>query len=562
MLQLSPAYSKDLSTLVFISLWFGVLTFVYLHLLPLLILQHQLVSLQGAAWMAIGVSFIMFFGIGFFQKVEVDRLVSSGLTFAVLMVILYGLYSGLLFCFEKFTPAVLDSSAELFLLFMLAGALIYCPLRRFIQQGVERVVLSTRPDYQELLCDYSGRIASSLYLPDLVNVLVTELPKQLGITGMGLMIMEDKRSRLYPEDLRFGSQLWTKSQLFKILRDGQHHLFCKPVAGAPKLSGELSEIKKAGFTLVYGLQGNSRFGGMLLLGPREDGNEYTRRDVQVLSTLANQVSIAVENALNYESLAESKEQLQQMFHKLVQAEKMAALGEMTAILAHELKNPLGIIRSSAQYLVKDQRSAQMQEKLLRYIVDEVDSLNLVINNLLGLARHKPPRFRKVNLAKEISDFVINWELCDEHNKEVEIDISFPDYLPVLYADFSQIRQVLLNCISNSEEVMPDGGVVELSVREIENERIEIVIADSGPGVAEDDLKLIFKKFFTTKTKGVGLGLPVCRQIVRAHNGSINLSNNRDRSGASVVIRLPQRPLVTIGRNEKPDVEHALEPALA
>jgi signal transduction histidine kinase len=549
MLRLSPAYSKDLTILVFISIWFGVLTFVYLHLLPLLILKHQLISLQVAAWLAIAVSFAMFFGIGFFQQVDMDRLLSSGMTFAVLLGILYGVYSGLLISFKRFSPTILDGSAELFLLFMLAGTLVYCPLRRLNQNVVEWLIFSSRPDYQDLLCEFSGRIASSLHLSDLVNVLISELPKQLQITSVGLMIMEEKCSRLYPENLRFGSYLWSESKLFKLLREGHQSFFCRPVTGSPELSCELMEIQKAGFSLVYGLQGTSQFGGMLLLGPRKDGTQYTSRDVQAFSTLANQVIIAVENALNYESLAESNSQLQLVFHKLVQAEKMAALGEMTAMLAHELRNPLGIIRSSAQYLVRGDRKVDTQKKLLNYILDEVDGLNMVINNLLGLARQKPPLFTKVNLGVEIAEFVSNWSSCENHNKKVLIDVSLPEHLPVFYADFRQLRQVLLNCVSNSEEVMPNGGRITLDIRELENERIEIVLSDTGPGVAEDDLKLIFKKFFTTKKKGVGLGLPICRQIVRAHNGSIYLVN-RKGGGASVFIRLPLRPLVNIGQNEK------------
>ncbi len=408
-------------------------------------------------------------------------------------------------------------------------------------------LFSRRPDYRELLYDFSSRIASSLYLPDLVNVLVFELPKQLQITGVCLMIMEEKRSRLYPENLRFGSNLWSQSRLIDLLRGGQHSFFCKPVAGDPELSSEFEEIRKAGFSLVYGLQGGSQFSGMLLIGPREDGRKFSRRDVQACSTLANQVTIAVENALNYESLSESNDQLQLVFNKLVQAEKMAALGEMTAILAHELKNPLGIIRSSAQFLKSSDRKPEVQQELLDYIVKEVDDLNLVITYLLGLARHKPPRFRKVDLKKEILYLVSQWRQGDERKKNVDIDVSLPEYLPVLYADIKQIRQVLHNCVANSEEVMSDGGKIGISVCEIGDERIEIRVTDTGPGVAEDDIKLIFKKFFTTKKKGVGLGLPVCRQIVRAHNGSIHLIN-RDKGGASVSIRLPLRPLVTIGKN--------------
>ncbi|HHB77441.1 MAG TPA: ATP-binding protein, partial [Desulfobulbus sp.] len=136
-----------------------------------------------------------------------------------------------------------------------------------------------------------------------------------------------------------------------------------------------------------------------------------------------------------------------------------------------------------------------------------------------------------------------------HNKRVAIDLTLPEHLPVLYADFKQLRQVLYNCFANSEEVMSDGGKITICAQELAGERLELRLTDTGPGVADDDLKLIFKKFFTTKKKGIGLGLPVCRQIVRAHNGSITLKNNPG-GGASIILRLPLRPLITIGHGRR------------
>ncbi|HHD63176.1 MAG TPA: sensor histidine kinase [Desulfobulbaceae bacterium] len=549
MSQLSPAHNRDRPRLLLISLWFGVLIFIFLYLLPLLVLKHSPIPGKITLWLSGIVLLAVFFGITLFPQTDKEYLLKQSITYTILLGIIFGLYAGLLTVFEQLSPGSPNLSAAFFY-FLLTVALLFYPLRHFIQSAVDQYIFRSRPDYRTLLCDFSGRISSSLHLPDLIKVLISELPKQLHITGIGLMIMDEKRSRLYPENLRIGSHLWSESRLISLLSDGQHYLFCNTITDDPALSDELMEIEKSGFSLVYGLQGGSQFVGMLLLGPKKDGSQYSNRDVQVFSTLANQVTIAIENALNYETLSESKDQLQLLYNKLVQAEKMAALGEMTAILAHELKNPLGIIRSSAQFLVEGKREQAIRRKLLRYIIDEVDNLNLVITNLLGLARHKPPRFRKVDLKKEITEFVTQWRQSCDHNKRVKIELSFPGHLPILYADFKQLRQVLLNCLSNSEEVMPKGGTISISVRELENERVEIILTDTGPGVAEDDLKLIFKKFFTTKKKGVGLGLPVCRQIVRAHNGSITLVNNPD-DGASIILHLPLRPLVTIGRHRQP-----------
>lgn len=545
MLRRPTIRSKDQPRLLFTSISLGMLSYLFLYLLPLFILKQPLFSLHTVLWIATAVALAFFIGLRNSRKENKDRLLSHSITYVVVLAILYSLYAGLTAALEIFSPGTQDVPGRFFLFFLLATAFILCPLQKILQRTVERFFLNSQPDYRSLLCDFSGRIASSLHLTDLVDVLILELPGQLQITGVGLMIMEEKCSRLYPENLRFGSHLWSQSRLISLLQEGRHLFFCRPVAGDPELSDELLEIEKAGFSLVYGLRGGSQFAGMLLLGPRKDGKEYSRLDVQAFSTLANQVTIALENALNYETLSESKEQLQLVYNKMVQAEKMAALGEMTAILAHELKNPLGIIRSSAQFLVSDDRDPEMRQELLHYIVDEVDSLNQVIDNLLGLARHKPPRFRQVDLKKETTHFVAKWTQCADHNTKVTIELNFPECLPVIYADFKQLQQVLLNCLSNSEEVMVDGGRITIGMRELDNERLEIRITDTGLGVAEDDLKLVFKKFFTTKKKGVGLGLPVCRQIVRAHNGSIVLTNRKD-GGASVAIRLPLRPLVTIG----------------
>jgi len=550
MLQSPPVHSRDFFRLLFLSLWLGLLVYIFSYALPILVLNYSLISQITAGWLACSSALGVFLGMKLFPQYDKDHLLNLSITYTLLMGTLLILYAGLLTILKPFSLNNQQYFA-LFFFFLPAVTLLFFPLRKLIRNVVNHCIDSGCSDYRTLLCDFSGRISSSLYLPDLIEVLISDLPEQLGITGVGLMIMDEKCSRLYPEDLRFGSHLWTESRLIALLRDGNHFFFCTPVPGDQNLSEELKEIKKAGFSLVYGLQGGSQLGGMLLLGHKKDGGRYSRRDVQVFSTLANQVTIAVENALNYETLSESNRQLQLLYNKLVQAEKMAALGEMTTILAHELRNPLGIIRSSAQFLVSGERNPAMQQKLLGYIVDEVDNLNLVITNLLGLARHKAPQFRRVDLKKEIHNFVSRWRRCPDHNKRVIIHQALPAHLPVLYADFKQLRQVLFNCLANSEEVMPEGGKITVSARELDKERLEMRVTDTGPGVAEDDLKLVFKKFFTTKKKGIGLGLPVCRQIVRAHNGSITLINNPG-GGASIILRLPLRPLITIGHTRRID----------
>jgi len=541
----------NLNKFILSGTWFGIMPFLFFSLLPELALDHPLLPWPGSLFLGLFLSLVLLPLAQKYGTIDLDRLLNSSLTYSLLVTALLGLFMLSRSASRLLPPDSQPDANEAIFYFLLATVLVVRPLLDLIQFAVARFVLRKQPDYQALLCDISSRIASALYLPDLLQLLTTELPERLMITNVGLMIMDEKRSRLYPENLRFGSSLWSESRLISLLRNGNQYFFCRPVPRDPQLSLELMEIRKAGFSLVYGLPGGSRYGGMLLLGSRRDSAPYTRRDVQVFSTLANQVNVALENALNYETLAESKEQLQMVYDKLVQAEKMAALGELTTVLAHELKNPLGIIRGSAQYLASSPRSVEMQQELLHYIIDEVDTLNLVISNLLGLARQKPPHFRQIDLRRELTTFICQWQQSTDHNRDVDIILSTTEYLPVMYADSRQLRQVLLNCVLNSEEVMPDGGVIKISAREQAGEQIEIILTDTGPGITEEDLKLVFRKFFTTKTKGMGLGLPVCRQIIRSHNGSIQLLNRRG-GGVKVVIRLPLRPLVTVGHGQEID----------
>ncbi len=226
---------------------------------------------------------------------------------------------------------------------------------------------------------------------------------------------------------------------------------------------------------------------------------------------------------------------------------MAALGEMSATLAHEIKNPLGIIRSSAQYLAQDIRSAEINQEMLHYIIDEVDSLNMVITNILGLAKFKNPNFKPINLRQELTALCAKWRESDDHNPDISIHCAVARRLQVLHADFGQIRQVLLNLFLNSEEALAGKGVISLNA-ERQDDFVLIRLWDDGPGIAEKHINKLFGKFFTTKKDGLGLGLAICKQILDAHHGTITIGNRED-GGTEVLIRLPFQPMMTPGTNK-------------
>jgi signal transduction histidine kinase len=182
--------------------------------------------------------------------------------------------------------------------------------------------------------------------------------------------------------------------------------------------------------------------------------------------------------------------------------------------------------------------------LLGFIVDEVDRLTQVVNNLLGLARFAPPKFKPVAVQDLLSSMLARWRKSDDHNPHVAINCEC-NHSETILADRQQLVQVFMNLIRNSEEALPNGGRIDIKVAvDRQNDGIIINIRDSGPGVAPEEVEKLWQNFYTTKQEGVGLGLSVCKQIIQAHSGEIEIVG-AENCGFCITIRLPLRPEYTI-----------------
>ncbi len=386
-------------------------------------------------------------------------------------------------------------------------------------------------------------------------MVIDELPDAINLRSAAIMTFEKNRSRLFPDHLRFGKTPWLKSRVVSAFNESQADYFSTYHAPKdPILKNELDEIQKTGFSLVLPLKGSSSLSALLFFGPKKSGRLFTQEDIHLLASFANQSGTALENAIQHESLVKSKKQLEDMFDRKVQSEKMAAIGEMTSLLAHELKNPLGIIHSSAQYLADQEQPRDITREMLHYILSEAEHLNLSINSILKLARQKAPDIKEIDLNSGIRQLIDQWQRSDAHRSQVTIDLDIRD-LPPVYADFKQLSQVLLNLIRNSEDMMNDKGKIHITLRHEKN-HILIRVHDNGPGIRENHIDKVFKSFFTTKDQGLGLGLTASRQIIQAHNGTIELDNH-PHGGAMAFIRLPVKPLTTL---PSPAFEQTLAPA--
>ncbi len=225
------------------------------------------------------------------------------------------------------------------------------------------------------------------------------------------------------------------------------------------------------------------------------------------------------------------------FDERLEREKSMMLEEMAPVLAHEIKNPLGSIKGAAQYLATEIENEENRQ-ILNVIIEETDRLNGVMSQFLNYA--KPFRYeKKVQKIEPILDKVFSLVKARQIMDKVTIEKDIQENLPTVKMDSEKIMQVILNIVFNAIEAMPDGGKLTLGARKVEkenNEGIEIIVRDTGKGIAKEDIKNIFKPFYTSKERGVGLGLAICNRIVRNHGGTITVKSNLGR-GSTFKIRL-------------------------
>ncbi len=529
-----------------IAYWLTFAPYLFFYLLPNLLLDTPFISFRTAVFAFFILPLAYFAGIIRYRLFEVDQIISRTLSYFAIIIGLSVIYSIFITFLRQWFFVEQVLSKEIFLFFLISMNIVFHPVILKLDGFIRQIFFKSEPISIKTMHQFSNVISATLHLKDIINSIIKDLPGVINIRSAAIMILENKRSRLFPEHLRFGKSPWPDSSIVKLFkRESVQYLSIHQVVDDIKLKKELIEIQKHGFSLILPLRSSQSLSAILFFGPKNSGNPYGETDIHLLASFANQTAIALENAMHHESLIESKKQLEIMFDQKVQSEKMAAIGEMTSVLAHELKNPLGIIHSSAQYLSDGKQSQTVQQEMLHYIKDEVNHLNLSINSILKLAKQKAPDFLRVDIKKQIQQLMHQWQHSDNHRADVRIDVKYFEPIPLIYADFRQLAQVLLNLIRNSEEMMENGGNIIIEVRQDEN-LVQILIIDDGPGIPNKNLDKVFQNFFTTKMQGMGLGLAACRQIIQAHNGEISLENRTDgNSGIVAGIKLLIRPLVNI-----------------
>jgi signal transduction histidine kinase/CheY-like chemotaxis protein len=276
---------------------------------------------------------------------------------------------------------------------------------------------------------------------------------------------------------------------------------------------------------------------LLFVGRDQEEGTFSEADLEMLAILSRQATVALENARLYTALQDHIRQIEDSQQALIQAEKMAAVGRLTASIAHEINNPLQAMHNCLHLIEHSELSAEQKQNYLDLTRSELDRLMNAVQRMLDY--YRPGALdRKEVCVNDLIERVLRLLDAQLVTQGIKVKRLLPDDLPTILAVGNQIQQVIFNIILNAMEAMPDGG--ELSVVTRTNPTgIEILIEDSGPGIPVDDSEQIFEPFYSSKEKGLGLGLAVSYGIVTAHGGNLEVLAP-DKGGACFKIVLPDK----------------------
>jgi len=309
-----------------------------------------------------------------------------------------------------------------------------------------------------------------------------------------------------------------------------------------RVSQEFVELLQANEFVAVPLIAHDEPLGIIIADNLYSGRPITEEDLQLLGMFSAQAGIGLANAAAYRELELSTAELQQALEQLektqtglVRAQQLAAVGEMAARIAHEIRNPLTTVGGFARTMLREPGNFANTEQSSKIIVEELDRLEQILDNLLYVAKPReaqPARADINNIVQETCQLFQD----DFDGSTWRLELALTSDLPSILVDAPQLKQAFLNLAKNAVEAMPDGG--QLTIRTWRQDAtLAVAFIDTGVGIDDDVRDEIFDLFFTTRAVGSGIGLFVTRQIIEAHGGSIQAASNAD-GGATFTVYLP------------------------
>ena len=460
--------------------------------------------------------------------------------------------AGIFYLFVLF----LGGFEEIYLGAILAAIVIlvlFQPLRDWVETRIHKAFFRERVEMERAVATARSELATTLQVDEMSSTVLAALEASGRATG-GALYLRDPNSDHFELQLSFGPPAPPRIDTAAV-RPLVDRLATTGSVLLNEIAYWVSEARRTGWArqteadqrllasceplgpykeaLCVGIYGERSFLiGMLLLADDRVPDAYSREDSALLETLAVQLGVVVENSRQYRRMQER--------------DRLAALGQMAAGLAHEVKNPLGAIKGAAQLLAEPATGPldPGTHEFLSIIIEEVDRLDRVVGSVLDYARPKQTNVGPVDINAVI-DRTLQVVSNDRHD-ECVIVTDLDQDVPQTRADAEQFRQVLINLIRNAIQAMGGSGTITVQTRERRGHGdragdsrrwVEVAVRDEGPGIPVHVQKHLFVPFFTTKEKGTGLGLAISQRMVEEMGGHIEVTS-QPGFGATFTVVLP------------------------
>jgi signal transduction histidine kinase len=494
----------------------------------------------GNYFIAIGL-FILFYAI--VRRQDINIVLAKWTTYVLMTILLLVPSAALIIIGQKyfFNQVNYLFSTIVFSIILLI-TICFPKIKPLTEKVVEQFLFKDRYDYRETLGKFSKAMVSILDLASLSKKIVETITQTMGVEKASLFLLNEERGGYYllesrnividsfPPILHKGDALPQYLQKMKeiIVREE----LIKGIT-IKEIKDVVKTMSKLEAEVSIPLLSKGQLIGMINLSHKFNKDIYSYEDIELLSTLGNQTTIAIENARLYDDLKKSKSYIRR-------ADRLASLGTLTAGLAHEIRNPLVAIKTFTQLLPERIDDEEFRSHFLNIAAGEVDRLSALVTELLEFARPSEPKF-EVEDINGILDGMILLVSTETKSKHIRILKDYAADLNPITIDREQMKQVFLNMLLNAIEATPEDGTIHVKTRSFKKAEgdpyIQIEFTDTGCGIRPEYLEDIFTPFFTTKEKGSGLGLSISNQIVQDHKGYIDVESQVNK-GTSFFVNLP------------------------
>ncbi|MEX0830788.1 MAG: ATP-binding protein [Nitrospirales bacterium] len=440
------------------------------------------------------------------------------------------------------------SLVELFVLLLLVfGA---SSLKTQATTFISKAFFKERYDQYKTVLDFSKSLVSILELKDLTSTIVQSICPSLGLQW-GALFLRKPGGKDYDPISSFGKPLSDLANLqlgqLSFLEDRwRQGTTCFVINEMNELVGDsesqavISQLVGTGAEMCLPLVNKNRLLGLCIFGPTVgEGEGYTWQELELLTTLSQEASVALDNALLYEELKRSQSLVRR-------TDRLRSLETMAAGLAHEIRNPLTSIKAFVDLAPERKDDEQFLARFSKVVKEDVFRIERLTREILDYAKPIEPFLREEDLNDIVESCLYTLRIRPSHELVV-IESDLIRDLPKIVADRQQLKQVILNFMFNAvESMLPKGGVLTVRTRFLKfpgkQDLVQLEIQDTGSGIAPEDIDHIFDPFFTTKHlsqeyEGTGLGLAIAHQIIQEHRGKIEVQSVKGQ-GTIFFVNLP------------------------